>query len=128
MLSGKLVSRKNLSSWLLSLTILLSIIGFSGSVNTAITQKQTLTENVKRLKVSKTQPSFNRLHTELISKDFFALLAQQHAELSEVLLKSRVVTAFQNSSRASDCIITFVEQIRFRFRARDIATHSFLRA
>ncbi len=128
MLSDKLVSRRNLSSWLLSLTILLSIIGFSGSVSTSLAQRQTLTENVNRLSISKTQPSLNRLYTELISENFFALLAQQHVQLSEVLLKSRFVSAFQHSSRASDCAITFVEQIRFRFRARDIATHSFLRA
>lgn len=127
MLSEKLVSRRNLCSWLLSLTILLSIIGFSGSVNTANTQKQTLTENVKRVSVSKTRPSLNRLYTALISENFFALLAQRHVRSSEVLLKSRVVTAFQHFSRASDCTITFVEQIRFRFRARNIDTHSFLR-
>lgn len=119
MISANFDKGGKFSSWLLSLMIVLTMLGFSGSLTQPVAQNQKHAEvQLRTTDRSKIRPSFNRLRSGLISRNFFDRLGQTDATRFECQLKPVLVTAFDQASHISDSLITFAEVIRFRYRAR----------
>ena len=107
------------SSRLLSLIIVLTLFGFSGSPTQPVSQKPTHAESQFRTTGrSKIHSCFNQLRSGLISKNFFDVLSQRDAIQFEHQLKQALFTAFGQVSQICNSFITFSESIRFLHRAR----------
>ena len=107
-----------ISTWLVSLVVLLSVIGFSAITTRIADQKQTKTEvNISGNQRFKKGSSFKRLQSGLVTKNFLIELCDRCT--AESYVKHLLLAAFNAAVNNANSFPRSEDLLRFRYRARN---------